>query len=184
MPDQALWESFFEVPAILDAFGAREIDGDAVEFGCGYGTFTVPLAKRTSGAVFALDLEPAMVAATASRAQLAGLHNVRAERRDFISDGTGRPDSSVAFAMLFNILHMDAPVALLAETRRVLRPGGTLAVMHWHRDPRTPRGPPLEMRPTPDDCMRWAVEAGFASLGAPALRGAPWHWGALLTNSR
>jgi SAM-dependent methyltransferase len=180
MPARELWESFFDVPGILDAFGAGHIDGDAVEFGCGYGTFTIPLAARTSGTVFALDIEPDMIAATAERALHAGVANVHAEQRDFISNGTGRRPASVAFAALFNILHMEAPVALLAETRRILRPGGVVAVLHWLQDARTPRGPPLPMRPSPEDCARWGDVAGLVSLGPRRLPGTAWHWGLLL----
>jgi SAM-dependent methyltransferase len=180
MPPQAVWESFFDPPAILDAFGAQTVDGDCLEFGCGYGTFTIPVAPRVSGVIYALDIDPDMIAATAARARGAGLANVVAEERDFVSAGSGRPAHSAGFAMLFNILHSEDPPALLAEAHRCLRRGGTLAVMHWLRDARTPRGPALEIRPTADECRRWAEDTGFRSLGTRELPGSPWHWGLLL----
>ena len=31
------------------------MSGDAIEFGCGYGTFTIVAAQRTLGTVYALD---------------------------------------------------------------------------------------------------------------------------------
>ena len=64
MPAQAYWETLLDVPFILDAFGfiADSATGDIAELGCGYGTFTIPLAARIRGTVHALDLDPAMVA--------------------------------------------------------------------------------------------------------------------------
>ena len=84
MPAQAYWETLFDVPLILDAFGftADSATGDVAELGCGYGTFTLPLAQRTSGTVHTFDLDPAMVATTSARATAAGLTNIRASVRD------------------------------------------------------------------------------------------------------
>ena len=55
--------------------------------------------------------------------------------------GAGLPGESVDYAMLFNILHAEDPQVLLCEARRILRPAGRVAVMHWNHDPNTPRGP-------------------------------------------
>ena len=46
--------------------------GDVVEFGCGYGTFTIPTAQLTTGRVIALDIELEMVAETVRKAEAAG----------------------------------------------------------------------------------------------------------------
>ena len=81
--------------------------GDVVEFGCGYGTFTLPAARAVGGRVRALDIEPEMVAATARKARQAGLTNVVAEVRDFVAAGSGLADGQAGYAMLFNILHIE-----------------------------------------------------------------------------
>ena len=70
--------------------------GDAVEFGCGYGTFTIAAAGMISGRVFALDIEPTMIAETARKSAEAGLANVVVEERDVLLYGSGRPDGSAA----------------------------------------------------------------------------------------
>lgn len=49
MPMVEQWESFFYAPGIIDSFGFRAASGDIMEFGCGYGTFTVAAAPRTRG---------------------------------------------------------------------------------------------------------------------------------------
>ena len=56
MPTQAYWETLFDVPLILDAFGfTADTIGPIAELGCGYGTFTLPLAQRTRGHVYTFD---------------------------------------------------------------------------------------------------------------------------------
>jgi hypothetical protein len=50
MPDPDWWESFFDPDAVLDALGLHQFDGPVVDVGCGYGTFTMAAARRTSPA--------------------------------------------------------------------------------------------------------------------------------------
>ena len=176
MPEPERWRTFFEPGHILDALGLTASVSDAVDFGCGYGTFAIPAAARICGTLHALDLDPAMVQATADEARRRGLANVRAVARDFVAEGTGLAGGSVDYAMLFNLLHAEDPVSLLYEAYRVLRPGGTVGIIHWNHDPATPRGPPMSMRPRPDDCLRWAIEAGFAAV-SPPIDLQPWHYG-------
>lgn len=179
MPPSETWEAFFDPEAILDALGVTAPCGDVVEFGCGYGTFTLPAAARTTGVVHAIDIDEAMTSLVTRRARAAGVRNVRTVVRDFVSDGTGLPDASVDFAMLFNILHHETPLVLLREAFRVLRNGGRLGIIHWNPDPATPRGPPMAMRPSPEDCRRWAEEAGFVATGE-ILALPPHHYGLVL----
>jgi ubiquinone/menaquinone biosynthesis C-methylase UbiE len=151
-----------------------------VDFGCGYGTFAIPAARVVQGIVHALDIEPAMVAATAVKAKEAGLTNVRSEQRDFIADGTGLPDACVDYVMLFNILHAEEPFALLGEALRVLSRGGRLGIMHWNYDPTTPRGPSMAVRPRPEQCRAWAEQAGFHLEGPDWIDLPPFHYGIVM----
>src|SRR5262245_50101878 len=107
MPEQALWETLFNVPGILDAFGFGATTGDVVELGCGYGTFTLPLAARIGGKVHTIDIDESMVAATQARATAAGSKNIAASVRDIASNGFGVAPRSADAALLFNILHAD-----------------------------------------------------------------------------
>lgn len=176
MPEEQLWATFFDANRILTQLQFDDPAADVVEFGCGYGTFTLAAAARTHGTVFALDLEPEMLATTEHKAAAAGLNNVRTLLRDFVADGTGLPDNSVGYAMLFNILHTENPVGLLREAFRVLRPGGKVGVIHWNYDSSTPRGPDLNIRPRPGQCQAWTRAAGFA-LVLPLISLPPYHYG-------
>lgn len=177
MPECSRWESFFDPDQVVELLGCTESPGDIVEFGCGFGTFTLPVANRTSGTVHALDIDPKMI----SLVTAAGLANVLAVERDFIANGTGLPNASIVHAMVFNILHVEDPDGILREAWRVLVPGGKISIIHWRTDIETPRGPSLDIRPSPEQCAEWAAEAGFADARAVSLgRAAPWHYGLVL----
>lgn len=182
MPEASVWTGFFDPPAVLDALGLVDASASVLEFGCGYGTFTLPAARRVRGTVHAIDIEASLLRQVARAAAAEGLANVRTIRRDFVADGSGLPDGAVDYAMLFNILHGEDPVALLAEARRTLRPGGLVAAMHWVHDAGTPRGPDLAIRPRPKQCQAWMLEAGL-ELVKPNVPLPPYHYGVLARRS-
>lgn len=180
MPDEAYWASFFNTEAALDRLLGASVTGNLIEFGCGYGTFTVPAARRTSGLIAALDIEAEMIDGVRRKASALELHNIRAEVRDFVAQGAGVASRSQAHAMIFNLLHLEQPVALLREACRTLQSGGVLSVIHWRSDIPTPRGPSLTIRPTPGQCREWMLEAGFQAIEAVDLRDCcPFHFGLL-----
>jgi SAM-dependent methyltransferase len=176
MPPQDYWETLLDAPAVLEAFGFGATTGDVAELGCGYGTFTLPLARRIRGLVHTFDIDATMVAATTQRAGDAGLGNIRAEVRDVLAGGFGRPAASCDAALLFNILHAEEPVVLLRAARAVVKPGGLVAVIHWRRDIATPRGPSSDIRPSPEQIIAWAEPAGLVAEGK-AFQLPPWHFG-------
>jgi ribosomal protein L11 methylase PrmA len=89
MPEESVWAGFFAPEAILQKLGLTSSCGDVVDFGCGYGTFTIPAARMIAGTVHALDIGPEMIRATEAKAREAGLQNVKTYLRDFVADGTG-----------------------------------------------------------------------------------------------
>ena len=48
MPEEEVWRQFFDAEAVLRALKLTEKCRDVVEFGCGYGTFTIPAARIVS----------------------------------------------------------------------------------------------------------------------------------------
>lgn len=176
MPPEEVWHTFFSPKETLMALGLRHDTTDVVDFGCGYGTFTIPAARIASGLVHAFDIETDMVRTTQEKAEHLNLSNVRLYHRDFVSQGTGLEDVSVEYAMLFNILHAENPGTLLSEAFRILRPEGILGIMHWNYDPDTPRGPPMTIRPRPEQCAMWAEAAGFL-IDKRFVDLPPYHYG-------
>jgi SAM-dependent methyltransferase len=180
MPPQDYWEALLDAALILDRFGFDAATGEAAELGCGYGTFTIPLARRIRGPVHAFDIDPEMITHTRRRAAEAGLTNVRVAQRDVFAHGFGLPDNSCDACLLFNILHGEAPVEMLREARRVVRPSGIVAVIHWRSDIATPRGPGAEIRPPPERILEWAESAGALAAAEPPFLLPPWHYGVRL----
>lgn len=178
MPDKDMWEGFFSPAKVLETLGFNQDVQDAVEFGCGYGTFTIPAAAMISGKLFAFDIETEMVEATKSEAAKGGIKNIEVITRDFMADGTGLKSGSVDYAMLFNILHLEEPVTLLREANRILKQGGRVGIIHWNYDPKTPRGPSMDIRPKPEYCIEWAKKAGFTDSHQFDLK--PYHYGIVM----
>ena len=177
MPDEAYWETLFDVTEIMDRLEIDHRTGDAVELGCGYGTFTLPVAGKISGILRTFDIDPEMIARTRQRAVSAGIPNIEAELRDVFAEGFGVADASQDACLLFNILHCEQPQRLLREAARVLRNGGKLLVIHWRPDPATPRGPALDIRPTPQQILDWVSATGSFAVPETELDLPPWHYG-------
>lgn len=177
MPDEDLWESFFDPKATLDLLSVYPGVGNIAEFGCGFGTFTIPAARRSTGSIYAFDIDPDMVNAVTTRICRTGVRNVVVELRDFLAEGTGLPECSMNYVMLFNILHAENPLGILREAKRILQPGGTAGIIHWINDPNTPRGPSLAIRPRPEDCLGWAFQAGLEPGTHRAIELPPYHFG-------
>jgi ubiquinone/menaquinone biosynthesis C-methylase UbiE len=100
----------------------------ALEIGAGTGYFTLNLLRNgTIASATATDISEGMLGQLAATARRLGLHveTVRADAEALpFEDGTF--DLVLGHAVLH---HLPSPEAALAEFRRVLVPGGTLAVM-------------------------------------------------------
>jgi ubiquinone/menaquinone biosynthesis C-methylase UbiE len=137
---------------VLDRVGIQP--GETVlEVGPGPGAFTVDAARRAEpgGKVFAIDIQPKMIAKLERHLQEAGVTNVEAR----VASAYDLPidDRTVDRAFLITVLpEIPDPVRALHEIRRVLRPGGRLSVTEEFTDPDYP---------LPRTTIRWAAAAGF-----------------------
>lgn len=178
MPIEEKWDKFFDPKGIMSNLGIDNNIKDVVDFGSGYGTFTIPTAQMISGKIYAIDIECEMIKTLQKKATKLNLGNIKTMCRDFISVGSGLDASSVDFVMLFNILHLEKPTDLLKEAYRILKPGGKVGIMHWNFDASTPRGPPLNIRPKPEQVCQWAESVGFTFEQQLDLK--PFHYAFVL----
>ncbi len=108
-----------------------------LEVGPGTGLFTVEVAKAlgSEGKLYALDLNPSMLARVLMRAEAEGLQNIVPLHADA---GSSIPlaDNSVHVAFMVAVLgEVRDRAAALRELYRVLRPGGLLSVTEMITDP-------------------------------------------------
>lgn len=73
MPEEALWNTFFRPREALTALGLKADARFAVEFGSGYGTFSLEAARMIQGRVLGFDIEPGLVDLCRRKAVGAGL---------------------------------------------------------------------------------------------------------------
>jgi ubiquinone/menaquinone biosynthesis C-methylase UbiE len=178
MSKEAEWKHFFDPVQVLNQLGLNHQVVNVADFGCGYGTFTIPAAKIIAGKIYAFDIEPEMVKEVKIKAETLKLDNVEVLLRDFISQGSELGDTSVDYVFLFNILHFEKPETLLSESYRILKHGGKVGIVHWNYDPTTPRGPPMAIRPRPEQCRRWTESVGVIFEQKFDLK--PYHYGLVL----
>ncbi len=155
-------------PDTLQRIGLK--DGDALcDIGAGSGIFAIPAAQLTHGTVYAIELRADMLDIITEKARAAGLGNVM----PVLSDGNSYAvaDDTIDIALAVTVLHgiSDKP-AFLREAKRLLKPGGRMAVVEFHAR-ETPMGPPVARRLSKEDVGAVFADAGFAAQDAFDLGG-------------
>ena len=123
-----------------------------LDVACGPGTTTL-IAAKSAGHVSAIDFSPGMLEQLRRRVREGGVRNVDAELMDAqrltFHDGTFD-----AVTCTFGLMFLPDRARALEEMRRVLRPGGRVAIATWSV---------MEKRPL----MALAFQAARDALGAP-----------------
>jgi len=180
MPAEDLWASFFNIDLILSELQINSDINDMVEVGCGYGTFTIPVAKKISGNLYAFDIEEEMLDIVKQKLIKENIHNVNPAQRDVLAQKTGLADHSIDYVLLFNILHYESPLEFISEAYRILKQDGKVGIVHWRSDIETPRGPDLSIRPKPDQILQWIDKSKFSIYKEPVIL-EPYHYGLILS---
>ncbi|MFA6922618.1 MAG: class I SAM-dependent methyltransferase [Bacteroidales bacterium] len=179
MPEQKLWESFFDVDTILSGLEINSGINNLVEIGCGYGTFTIPASKRIKGILYAFDIDKEMIKFVKNRIQCESKGNIKLYHKDIIQKTTCLKSGSIDYVMLFNILHHENPEELFNEAYRILRPKGKVGIIHWRSDIKTPRGPDLSIRPKPDEIIVLLNKSKWKLIKKTFVL-EPYHYGILI----
>ena len=154
-----------------------------VDLCCGDGLFTAPLAKMACR-VIAIDLDPKMVNLTRAHVAAARAANctfVVGDAYDLAEFVT----EPVDLVLIANTFHGVPDKERLARAvAAVLKPGGRLSVINWHRRPREEtvvlgqaRGPKTEMRMEPGDVVAAIEPAGLKLARVADLP--PYHYNAI-----
>ena len=183
MPDPDWWQALWPRPdEVLAALGVRS-DMEAVDLCCGDGLFTAPLARLTRR-VFALDIDPAMLALARARVAALGSTNCEFIEGDAYAVARLVPQP-VHFVLIANTFHgVPHKTRLARAVATILNTGGRFAVINWHRRPREettvldqPRGPRTEMRMTPADTSAAIEPAGLEQVRIIELP--PYHYASI-----
>jgi ubiquinone/menaquinone biosynthesis C-methylase UbiE len=146
--------------------------GEAVEFGCGTGLFTVAIAEK-SKSVLATDLSDSLLEAAQTR--LRDYPNVTAQKENCLE--TSLASESCDSVLMANLIHvLTNPIKAVEESSRILRSGGRIVIVtftghgmsFWQkikmgvRFARTWGKPPANTRSlSPEDVASMLEQTGF-----------------------
>lgn len=151
---------------------------NVLDVACGRGAVLFPVAERVGpgGKVIGIDLAEGMARETQLEIERRGL--TQAEARQMDAEHLTFPDSSFDFVLCgFSLQFFPYLAQALSEFRRVLKPGGHLAVTtwsgdderwNWYDDLRDAYGAVIKLGSqsldTPEEIQRWFSQAGFVDI--------------------
>lgn len=153
-PSRDAWQMPDRVMAALDIKPGQVV----ADIGAGTGYFSSRLARAAARpTVYAVDIEPKMVAFLEARATREGLSNLRPVQAS--ADGPNLPAPADTIVIVDTFHHIPSRVAYFRRLASSLRPGGQLAIIDFRKD--SPQGPPVEFRFTDEEITAELTEAGY-----------------------
>jgi SAM-dependent methyltransferase len=164
-PDRAAWQKPDEVLDALDLKPGQTV----CDIGAGPGYFALRAAKRIgdSGRVFAVDVEPRILNVLRDRIEKGKLRNITPVLA-LATDPLLPPRSCDLVLIVDAYHHFPERPRYLARLAALLRPGGRLANVDWHKRS-TGFGPPLDHRIAREDFLADAAKANLRVIAEPKL---------------
>lgn len=178
MPNEQLWDTFFNPQLILSQMDVDKSINNLIDIGCGYGTFLIPAASLVNGTVIGIDIESEMIEDCKKKVHEQNVKNIELICGDISTENVintlEKYKGAIDYISLFNILHCEQPLELLKNVYNAVDKNGKTGVIHWKYE-NTPRGPSMEIRPTPEAIIGWATKTGFSLEKYIELP--PYHFG-------
>jgi len=141
--------------------------GDTLlDLGCGAGDYSIHAARIVgeTGKIYALDLWWEMLEKICEDATILRIHNIYPVVSD-VRKKINLPDDSTDVCLIGTVLHMmdfkREANNMFAEVKRVLKPGGKLAVIECKKE-NSSFGPPIQARISPEELEKSIAEFGFS----------------------
>src|SRR5689334_16634205 len=154
---RADWQKPDEVIRALDLRAGQVV----CDVGAGPGYFSIPVARAVgeSGRVYAVDVDPRILAALRDRLRQSGVHNVTPVLS--LADDALLPAGRCDLILIVDTYHHfpDGP-AYLRKLTRALRPGGRIANVDFHKR-ELPVGPPPDHKIAREAFLADAKAAGL-----------------------
>jgi arsenite methyltransferase len=150
-----------QVPRVVEALGLKP-GLKVADIGSGSGLFTRPIAASVApGAVYAVDIDAALLAIVEQKAKAAGLGNIRTVLA--AADSPKLPEPVDLVFICDTLHHIANQGAYLKTLRTFVAPGGRVAVIDF-RD-KWPEGHE-PMRYSTAQFETWMKEAGFSRVAS------------------
>lgn len=182
-PDWDWWGKLWPAPGET----LRELGVDSgetlVEAGSGNGYFALPAARITEPAtVYAIDIDESLLEELSRLADQQAIENLATITGDArqLTRLVPEPVDVVVVANTFHGIETATPV--VQEVFDSLRPGGRFIIINWQDIPREethidgePRGPPTELRTSPEAAEKTVLEAASFDLN-DVIELPPYHY--------
>jgi ubiquinone/menaquinone biosynthesis C-methylase UbiE len=162
-PDRAAWQKPDQVLDVLKLAAGQTV----CDIGAGPGYFALRAAKRVGdgGRVFAVDVEPRILDVLRTRIEKAAVRNVTPVLA--LAGDPLLPARSCDLVLIVDTYHhFPDRVNYLTRLAGLLRPGGRLVNIDWHKR-KTAIGPEMDHRVAREDFLSDAAKAGLRVVGEP-----------------
>jgi ubiquinone/menaquinone biosynthesis C-methylase UbiE len=160
-PERQIW---LPVADVIRALAIRP-GMRVADVGAGTGYFAVPIARAVGveGKVYAVDLQPAMLAKLREKfTEPDAPRNIELVRGE--ANRTTLPSRCADVVFVANVWHeLENHTVALQEVARILAPGGVLALLDWRADMIPPPGPPSDHRLPAAGVLQFLAKSGWTA---------------------